>query len=105
MARFYASELYYFAIKYRSNDNKSTSEVCVSANTSYTNHQFSNLEPQIIIKKSRILIAIFFFAHRKVNLAAILIFFLFQFTFILDPQINHIVVNMFSGILTVAVHM
>ena len=34
-----------FTIKYRSDDEKCTSEILVSATKSYKNHKFSNIEP------------------------------------------------------------
>ena len=49
--------------------------MCVSATKLYKNHKFSNLELQIQKKcLIYILIAILFFAHMKVNVAAILDF-------------------------------
>ena len=83
--------------------------MCDWAPKLYTNNKFSNLEPEVKkIILIYILMVILFFAQTKVNVAAILYFFHFKllvnnvyFGSTKLPQLNHIIVNMCSGILTV----
>ena len=88
--------------------------MCVSATKSYTNRNSLAISRHKYLKKSLIyiLIAILFFGHMKVGVAAILNFFYFNllvrnvyFGFTKLLQSNYIIAKMFSGLLIVTVNL
>ena len=105
-----------FMIKYRSNDDKWTSEMCVLATKSYKNHKFSSPEPPQIHKKDSIyiLIAILFFCsyeggchghsgffHLNVLISNV---YVWSTKLLQLLQLNHLIINISSGILIVTVN-